>query len=274
MKHCEANPMNRMSTISWWAGLVPVCLCLSILLPSGISQAGGFTSPKECQSFAGDDHLNCLYSAIERQQKHNDTVQSERKAQQDRLEQLGAGRTPADEHTAVAGEHQGETVDRNDIPQAAPAPPSPSETMMTPVMGSPVECRAYSGAAHVNCLYAYIEIQRSKAGQVEEELNTQKHMLEQLREQVDRQAAASQNLQRRLNERDTVSSLPSPAYIAPPIFPGYAYPGYGYLGYGYPGYGYPAPGLSLYLGVPGYYWGLPFYGPRFLGPRFYGHHRR
>jgi hypothetical protein len=118
----------------------------------------------------------------------------------------------------------------------------------------------------VNCLYAYIEIQNSKAGHVEEELQAQKHMLGQLRDQVDRQAAASQDLQRRLAERDTISSSP---YIAPPIFPGYTYPGYGY-----PGYAYPAPDLSLFLGVPGYYWGRPFYGPRFFGPRFYGHHRR
>lgn len=271
MKYCDVNQMNRMRTVSWWAGLVPVSLCLYILASSGISQAGGFTSPKECQSLVGDDHLNCLYSYIERQQKHNDTVESQRKAQQDTLSQLGT-RTQVDEHTAVTDELQDETVDRKDLPQAAPAPPYSSERM-TPAMSSPAECRAYSGAAHLNCLYAYIEIQNSKAGNLEEELKAQKHMMGQLRDQVDRQAA-SQDLQRRLAERDTLSSSPSPAYVAPPIFPGYAYPGYGYLGYGYPGYAYPAPGLSLYLGVPGYYWGRPFYGPRFFGPRFYGHHRR
>ncbi len=268
MKHCEANQMNRMGTVSWWAGLVPVSLCLCILAISGISQAEGFAAPKECQSFAGEDHLNCLYSYIERRQQHNDIVESERNAQQDMLEQIGTRRTQVDEHTAVADENQGATVDRRDRPQATSAPSSPSERM-TPAMGSPVECRAYSGAAHLNCLYAYIEIQNSKAGNVEEELQAQKHMLGQLRDQMERQASASQDLQRRLAERDTLSSSPSPAYVAPPIFPGYAYPGYGY-----PGYAYPAPGLSLYLGVPGYYWGRPFYGPRFFGPRYYGHHRR
>jgi hypothetical protein len=271
MKHCEVTQVNRARTVSWWAGLVPVSLY--ILALSGILQAEGFTSPKECQSFAGDDHLNCLYSYIEQHQKHNETVESQRKAQQDMLEQLGTRRTRVDEHTAVADENQGETVDRKDMPQAAPAPPYPPERM-TPAMGSPAECRAYSGAAHLNCLYAYIEIQNSKAGHVEEELQAQKHMLGQLRDQVDRQAAASQDLQRRLAERDSISSSSFSAYVAPPIFPGYAYPGYGYLGYGYPGYGYLAPGLSLYLGVPGYYGGRPFYGPRFFGPRFYGHHRR
>ena len=44
------------------------------------------------------------------------------------------------------------------------------------------------------------------------------------------------------------------------------------------GLGYASPGLSLYLGAPGFY-GRPFYGPRFFGPRYYGprffgrHHR-
>jgi hypothetical protein len=263
MKHYDVTQVNRMRPVSWWT---PVSLCLYILA-SGISQAGGFTSPEECQSFAGDDHLNCLYTYIERQQTHNDMVESKRRAQQDRLEQIGTPQPRVDEQTAAADERQGETVDRRDMPQAAPAPPYPSERM-SPAMGSPVECRAYSGAAHLNCLYAYIEIQNSKAGHVEEELKAQKHVLGQLRDQMDRQAAANQDLQRRLTERDSITSSPSPAYVTPPIFPGYAYP------YGYPWYGYPAPGLSLYLGVPGYYGGRPFYGPRLFGPRFYGHHRR
>lgn len=267
MKHCEVTRVNRLSTASWRASFVTVSLCLYLATPNGNLQAGGFTSPKECQSLRGDEHLHCLYNYIERQQKQNDTVESQRNAQQDRLEPLGTRRPQADEYPTVADEHQGETVDRMDRPQAAPAPPYPSETISR-VMSSPVECRAYSGTAHLNCLYAYIEIQTSKAGHVEEELNAQKHMLGQLRDQMDRQAASNQDLQRRLAERDSLSSSPSPAYVAPPIIPGYAYP------YGYPWYGYPAPGLSLYLGVPGYYWGRPFYGPRFFGPRFYGHHRR
>ena len=271
MRDCEADRLHRRRTVSWRAGVVAGGLCFYILAPGGISQAGGFTSPKECQAFVGDDHLTCLYGYIERQQKHNDTVESRRKAQQDMLEEIGTGGARVDQHPAEREQDQVETVDRKDLSQAAPAPSNPSERM-TPTMGSPVECRAYAGAAHVNCLYAYIEIQNSKAGHVEEELKAQKHMLGQLRDQMDRQAAASQDLQRRLAERDAISSSFS-AYVAP-MFPGYAYPGFGYLGYGYPGYAYPAPGISLYLGVPGYYWGRPFYGPRFFGPRFYGRHRR
>ncbi|WP_447983336.1 hypothetical protein [Nitrospira sp. Nam74] len=262
MKHCGITRVNRVRPV-WWAA--PVSLCL-YLLTSGISQAGGFTSPQECQAFTGDDHLNCLYSYIARQQTHNDAVNAQRKAHEDTLQQFDTPNA-VEEHAAVLGERQGETTDRKDMPHSAPAPPS-SAGRVTPAMGSPAECRAYSGAAHLNCLYAYIEIQNSKAGHVEEELQAQKQMLGQLRDQMDRQAAANQDLQRRLAERDTPSSSPSPGYVAPPIFSGYPYP------YGYPWYGYPAPGLSLYLGVPGYYWGRPFYGPRFFGPRFYGHHHR
>jgi hypothetical protein len=271
MKYCEANQVHRTRTVLWWTRIVPVSLCLSLLVFSGISQAGGFTSPKECQSFAGDDHLECLYGYIERQQKHNDMIGSERKAQDDLLNQIGIGLPRTDKQTAGAEENQGENVDRYDSLHAAQTPPYPSETM-TPAKGSPLECRAYRGAAHLNCLYAYIEIQSSTAVKVEEQLKAQKQMLRQLRDQMERQAAARQDLQTRLAERDTVSSSSWSSYVAP-IFPGYAYPGqaypgFEYLGYGYLWYGSPVPGLSLYLGVPGYYWDRPLYGARFFGPRF------
>ena len=35
---------------------------------------------------------------------------------------------------------------------------------------SPEECLAYSGHAHMNCLYAYIEIQQNKISKLEEKL--------------------------------------------------------------------------------------------------------
>lgn len=275
MKRGKAHQVKPIRVVSWWAGFVSVSLYLYVFTSSGISQAAGFTSPKECESFAGDDHLNCLYSYIERQQQHNDTIEFQRKTQQDMLERSSTPLTGSDEPAARTDTPTGAIWDPNDRRQTVPAPPYRSESI-TPATGSPPECRAYSGAAHLNCLYAYIDIQNSKAGSLADELKTQKDMLSQLREQVDRQGAASQDLQRTLAEREALSSLSFSPYVAPPIYPGYGYPGYGYLGYGYPGfgYGYRAPGLSLYLGVPGYYWGRPFYGPRFFGPRFYGHHRR
>jgi len=230
-------------------------------VPSGNSRAAGFAPPKECQASTGEAHLTCLYSYIERQRQTNAAVGSNLNAQDGMMEQ-----TPT--QAASIAEEGGGQADRAGLPQTAAAPGHAPDISM-PGAGSPAECRAYSGAAHLNCLYAYIEIQRSKNGTVEEELKAQKQMLGQLRDQMDRQASASRDLQRSLADRDTAASS---AYIAPPIYPGFGYPGFGY-GYGYPRYGYPGPGLSLYLGVPGYYWGGPFYGPRFFGHRF-GHHHR
>lgn len=269
MKHCDANQVNR-GRVSRWAELAALIVCLSLSTIGGLSQAAGFSSPKECQSFEGDAHLTCLYAYIEQLQKNTSTVQSEMTANHDMVEQMRTQRTQVDQPSSIADEGQRGPADRAEMPQVAAAPARPPDTI-TPGVGSPVECRAYSGAAHLNCLYAFIEIEHNKARNIEEELKTQKHMLGQLRDQMDRQASASQDLQRKLAERDAISSS-APAYIPPPIYPGYGYPGYVY-----PGYAYPAPGFSLYLGVPGYsgyYWGRPFYGPSFFGPRFYGHHRR
>jgi hypothetical protein len=129
---------------------------------------------------------------------------------------------------------------------------------------SPEECQAYTGEAHLNCLYAYIEIQQSKIGKVEEELKAQKGMLGQLSDQVTRQSSISEELQRRLSQSGAgAPPAQPPAYVAPPLYPGYIYgPGY-----------YPPPGLSFYLGGPGYYYGLGYYGPRFFGPHFFHHCR-
>jgi hypothetical protein len=48
---------------------------------------------------------------------------------------------------------------------------------------SPEECLAYSGDAHLNCLFAYIEIQQGKITRLQEELNTQKATAGQLQDQ-------------------------------------------------------------------------------------------
>jgi hypothetical protein len=273
MAHCQPNKVHRMRTVLLWAGLVSVSLCLYLLALSSISHAGGFTSPKECLSFAEDDHLNCLYSYIERQHTHNDTVEFQWNAQQDLLEQIGTQQIRVDKHSADSDKTGDETVNRKDRAQDAPAPASPFERR-APVLGSPVECRAYSGGAHLNCLYAYIEIQNGRARSLKEELNAQNNMLGHLRDQLDWQVAASQDLQRRLADRDAIFSSPFSADVFPRIFPDFAYPGYGYLSYGHLGSRSQITGFPLYLGAPGFYWDRPFYGPTFVGPRYYGHHRR
>ena len=261
MKYDDIDRVNRMHKTPWrLIGFLPLALSLAMFLPGELSHATGFSSPKECESFVDEAHLSCLYRYIERQRRNNTAVETDMNVQDATMERIPNKQTQIDQLTSM---DEGGRQDGVELPQAAAAPAGSPDTI-TPGVGSPAECRAYSGAAHLNCLYAYIEIQHSKSGKVEEELNAQKQALRQLRDQVDRQASASQDLQRRLAERDAATS----SYLAPPIYPGFGYPGFGY-----PRYGYSAPGLSLYLGAPGYYWGGPFYGPRFFGHRF-GHHHR
>jgi len=109
---------------------------------------------------------------------------------------------------------------------------------------SPPECQAYTGDAHLNCLYAYIEMQKDKVAKVEDELKSQKGSLGQLRDQVDR-----------LSERPTTAPAPvspAPVYTYPPAVVGGVY-GYSPLGV----YAYPPIGFSLYVG------------PRLYGPPYY-----
>ena len=177
----------------------------------------------------------------------------------------------------------------------------------------PDDCQAYRVEAHVQCLYAYIELQQKRLSQIEEALHGQTDIR-------DRITAPAE--QPRASNGETTTPVPMPladqVYTYPTVTPGYAYAGYGYPGvpYGYPAYGagfglslYPGLGLSLGFGLPGYY-GRPFFAPRYIyrspgffrprvfygpllyggsrfygGPRFYsgprsfgsrsfGHHRR
>jgi hypothetical protein len=147
---------------------------------------------------------------------------------------------------------------------------------------SPEECTAYTGDAHLNCLYAYIELQKDKLTKFDDELKAQKGSLGQLRDQVDRQAAVTNDLQRGMTQQSAAVAppLPAPIYTYPPVaaygYP-YAYP-YGYP-YGYPpaaGYfGYGRGGFSIGIGSPYYYGpGFYFYGRGFYGGHGFRHHRR
>ena len=189
MKHYETIQLHGVRrSRSWWVGLVLIVLSLFLQTSSSSPQAAGFTSPKECQSFTGEAHLTCLYRYIDRQQQNSAAVESDLNAQD------GMMARPSSQGSSTADEGGGQP-DRAELPQATAAPARVPDTSTSDV-GSPAECRAYSGAAHVNCLYAYIEIQRSKSEKVEEDLKAQKQMLGQLRDQMDRQASASRDLQR------------------------------------------------------------------------------
>ena len=127
----------------------------------------------------------------------------------------------------------------------------------------PEECQAYTGEAHLNCLYAYIELQQSQLGRIEEELKAQKHKLGQLSDQVERRASVSEPVEK------AAPIPPEPVYVPvpTPVPQAYVYPPY---------YAYPPIGFGLYLGAPRFYgfygsgfYGSGFYGPRF-GPRYFG----
>ena len=132
---------------------------------------------------------------------------------------------------------------------------------------APWECSSYSGDAHTRCLQAYIESQQDKISKLEGELRLQQSSVNELRDRVDRQRAATTDLERQLSDRSYADRL----YARPPV-PYYSY------SYSYP-YPYPPVGLGFYFGGPGYY-GSPFlsrpyfgsgfyFGPRFFGPRHF-----
>ena len=116
----------------------------------------------------------------------------------------------------------------------------------------PWECSTYEGEAQTRCLNTFIELQREEIGKLKGQLQAQQGIVEQLKQQSDRQAAATADMQRQL--------------AAPPaIVPSAPYSAYTYV---YP----PAVGLGLYLGRPGFY-GYPYYyAPHiYWGPRHYRH---
>jgi hypothetical protein len=106
---------------------------------------------------------------------------------------------------------------------------------------SPEECLAYTGDAHLNCLYAYIEIQQGKITKLQEDMATLKANAAQLQDQANRQASMTEELRRGLAEREKIRQ--------PPLIQVYPYFGYGFS-----------------FGGPWAY-GTPFhYGYRFFGP--------
>ncbi len=113
----------------------------------------------------------------------------------------------------------------------------------------PWECSTYEGEAQTRCLNAFIELQRDNIEQLEGQLHAQQGTVTELKSQVERQAAATADLQRQLSDRPTTAIIPSPYPYA------YVYP--------------PALGFGLYFGHPRLY-GQPFLYRHF---RPYGYYR-
>ena len=117
---------------------------------------------------------------------------------------------------------------------------------------TPWECSSYTGDAHTRCLEAFVESQRDQIAALQGKMQAQQETVNHLKDQLDRQASTSADLQRQLAQPPAVVQAVPPFYVYPPV------------------------GLGLYLGRPWIY-GPPFfyrpyvYGPRYNGPRHRGH---
>jgi hypothetical protein len=120
----------------------------------------------------------------------------------------------------------------------------------------PWECSGYTGDAHTRCLNALIEEQQGKISKLEGELRQQQSSMNELRDRVERQRAATADLERQLSDRSNVER-----FYTPPLAPFYSY-----------SYSYPPVGLGLYFGTPWYYSSPYLYRP--FGPTFYFGPRR
>lgn len=234
-----------------WVVWIAVLMALGssgFIISDSSVYAAGFQAPSACQSYTGDAHLACLYGYIE-------TLREKAEKADRTATEAVLGEQMAEQHAHM--NRIGDPPDSGSSPLNADSPPTAGAS--TPIIGGPEECRAYTGKAHLNCLYAYIEIQQAK---MQGELRAQQDMLNGLKAKADAQASVNADLQRRLAERESVP-MPAPAPIVPsyvpPVYPGYVYPGYLYPGYLYPRL-YPPVGLSFYFGVPRYGYGYPFYG--------------
>ncbi|MEQ1791471.1 MAG: hypothetical protein ABL905_04110 [Nitrospiraceae bacterium] len=114
---------------------------------------------------------------------------------------------------------------------------------------TPWECSTYTGDAHTRCLAAFVESQRDQIAALQARVQAQQDTVNQLKSQMDRQAAANAAGQQPLAQPPTIVQVAPPLYTYPPV------------------------GLGLYLGRPWIY-GQPYYYPPYIfGPRYYGHHR-
>ena len=110
----------------------------------------------------------------------------------------------------------------------------------------PWECSSYTGDAHTRCVEAFRELQRDQLAALQEKMNAQEETVNRLKDQLDRQASTSADLQRQLTQRRAI------VHATPPI------------------YTYPSVGFGLYLGSPWIYGPPYYYPPFFYGPRYYG----
>ena len=112
------------------------------------------------------------------------------------------------------------------------------------------ECSSYTDDAHTRCVEAFAESQRDQIAALQGKLQAQQETVNLLKDQLDRQASTSTDLQRQLAQPPAVVQAVPPLYAYPPV------------------------GLGLYLGRPWIYGQPYFYRPYVYGPRYYGHRHR
>jgi len=111
---------------------------------------------------------------------------------------------------------------------------------------TPWECSNYTGDAHTHCVEAFVELQRDQIAALQEKVKAQEATVSRLKDQLDRQASTSADLQRQLAQRPAIVQAATPLYT------------------------YPSVGFGLSFGSPGIY-GSPYYYPPFVyGPHYYG----
>ena len=115
---------------------------------------------------------------------------------------------------------------------------------------TPWECSSYTGDALTRCVEAFAESQRDQIAALQGKLQAQQETVNLLKDQLDRQASMSAELQRQLAQPPAVVQTVPPLYAYSPV------------------------GLGFYLGRPWIYRAPFFYHPYIFGPRYYGPRHR
>ena len=77
---------------------------------------------------------------------------------------------------------------------------------------TPWECSNYTGAAHTRCLEAFVESQRDQIATLQGKVQAQQETVNHMKDQIDRQAFASADLQRQ------VAQPPAVVQVTPPLY--------------------------------------------------------
>lgn len=112
----------------------------------------------------------------------------------------------------------------------------------------PWECTGFTGEAQNRCTRMFTELQQEKIAKLEKDLEVQQRTVQQLQNQVARQASATADLERKLTRKRSRWYGSPFVQIYPPL------------------------GLTLGFGRDKYFWGSLFYGTsHYYGSGFYGH---